>query len=85
LGEIVSANSNLSAVYFTRKPDSRGFDQVETRVTERADGTLLENGRPLTARYVLTGAETHIVGTLIAKRDGFAIYEVRSFVRLAGS
>jgi hypothetical protein len=84
LGEILSANKNLSAVYFTRKPDSRGFDQVESRVRERADGTLLKNGRPLTARYVLTGEETHIVGTLIAKRDGFAIYEVRSLVRLAG-
>jgi hypothetical protein len=85
LGEIVSANNNLSAVYFTREPDSRGFDQVETHVTERHDGTLVKNGRPLTARYVLTGDETRIVGTLIAKRDGFAIYEVRSTVRIARS
>ena len=66
----MSANNNLSAVYFTREPDSRGFDQVETRVTERNDGTLLKDGRPLRARYVLTGAETRVVGTLIAKRDG---------------
>jgi hypothetical protein len=84
LGEILSANTNLSAVYFTRKADTRGFDQVETRVTKRADGTLLDKGRPLMARYVLTDAETHLVGTLLAKRNGFAIYEVQSPVRLAG-
>jgi hypothetical protein len=83
LGEIVSANSNLSAVYFTKKPDTRGFQQVEKRVTERADGTLLNNGRPLMAHYVLTEVETRIVGTLIAKRHGFAIYEARSPVRVA--
>jgi hypothetical protein len=83
LGEIVSANSNLSAVYFTKGPDTRGFQQVERRVTERLDGTLLNNGRPLMARYVLTGVETRIVGTLIAKRHGFAIYKARPPVRLA--
>jgi hypothetical protein len=83
LGEIVSANSNLSAVYFTKGPDTRGFQQVEKRVTERVDGTLLNNGRPLMARYVLTGVETQIVGTLIAKRHGFAIYKARPPVRLA--
>jgi hypothetical protein len=84
LGEIVSGNNNLSAVYFTRKPDSRGFNQVETRVTRSADGTVFKDGRPLTARYVLTQAEAPIVGTLVAKRHGFAIYEVRSHVRFVG-
>jgi hypothetical protein len=85
LVEIAASNSNLSAVYFIQKPDTRGFDQVETRVTKRADGMILNNGKPLIARYVLTDAKTRLVGTLLAKRNGFAIYHVRSPVRLAGS
>jgi len=83
LREIVGANSNLSAIYFVREPDSLGLQQVERRATERADGTLTVRGRPLTARYVLTAARTRIVGTLIASKDGFAIYKAELPLRLA--
>jgi hypothetical protein len=75
------ANRNLSAIYFTRKPDVLGRG-METRVTESADGTLLDNGRPLMARYVLTPVETQVVGTLVAKSNGFAIYRTEPPVRL---
>jgi hypothetical protein len=81
LWEIDVANRNLSAVYFTRTPDSFGRG-LETYVTVRADGTLLENGRPLMAPYVLTTSETRIVGTMVAKSQGFAIYKVQPPVRL---
>jgi hypothetical protein len=81
LWEIDVANRNLSAVYFTHEPDTFGRG-VETRVTEQDDGTLLDKGRPLMARYVLATIETQIVGTLVAKNKGFAIYKVRPPVRL---
>jgi hypothetical protein len=81
LWEIDVANRNLAAVYFTHSPDSFGRG-VETQVRERNDGTLLDNGRPLTARYVLTTTDTRIVGSLVAKKKGFAIYKVQPPVRL---
>jgi hypothetical protein len=81
LWEIDVANRNLSAVYYTRSPDSFGRG-VERRIRERNDGTLLDNGRPLMARYVLTTADTQIVGTLVAKSKGFAIYKAQPPVRL---
>jgi hypothetical protein len=83
LEELIAGNSNLAAVYFAQKPDSRGVPQVETRVTRRSDGTLLHGANPLRARYVLTAAKTRLVGTLVAKQDGFAIYRVPSVVRIA--
>jgi hypothetical protein len=81
LWEIDVGNRNLAAVYFTKSPDSFGRG-VEKQVKERTDGTLLDNGRPLMARYVLTTIDTRIVGTLVAKRKGFAIYKVQPPVRL---
>jgi len=81
LWEIDVANRNLSRVYFTHRPDSFGRG-VETLVTERKDGTLLDRDRPLMARYVLTSSKTKIVGTLVAKNKGFAIYKVQPPVRL---
>ncbi|HEY8768193.1 MAG TPA: hypothetical protein VIP09_13185 [Dehalococcoidia bacterium] len=83
LREIVGANDNLSAIYFVRQPDSLGLQQVERRIVEHADGTLAIRGRPLNAQYVLTAARTRIVGTLIARRNGFAIYRARLPLRLA--
>jgi hypothetical protein len=85
LGELMAANSRLAAVYFMRRPDSRGFDAVESRVREQTNGTLLDKRRPLAADFVLTDARTRIVGTLVAKRRGFAIYKVTSPVRIAPS
>jgi hypothetical protein len=82
LEELIAGNSNLAAVYFVKKPDSRGVPQVETQVTRRNDGTLLHGVNPLRARYVLTAAKTRLVGTLVAKQDGFAIYRVPSLVRV---
>jgi hypothetical protein len=81
LWEIGVANRNLSAIYFTRKPDAFGRG-VETQVTERADGTVLDHGRPLMARYVLATTGTRIVGTVVATSEGFAIYKVQAPVRL---
>jgi hypothetical protein len=83
LEEVIAGNSNLAAVFFAEEPDTLGVPQVETRVTRRNDGTLLHGGKPLRARYVLTAAKTRLVGTLVAKQDGFAIYRVPSVVRIA--
>jgi hypothetical protein len=74
LWEIAVANRNLSSVYFTKTPDSFG-QGVETQAYERRDGTLVAEGKPLRARYVLTPVETKLVGTVVAKRSGFAIYK----------
>jgi hypothetical protein len=83
LGEMIAANDRLSAVYFMRGSDSRGFGSVETRVRARPDGTVVHNQRPLAADYVLTDARTRFVGDLVTERDGFAIYKVSSTVRLS--
>jgi hypothetical protein len=80
---MIAANDSLAAVYFTRKPDSRGFGAVETRAWEQTDGTLLEKRGLLAADFVLTDAETRLVGTLVAKRRGFAIYKVNPPLRIA--
>jgi hypothetical protein len=85
LGEMMAANDRLEAVYFLKRPDTRGFAEVERRVTEQPDGRLLINRRRLAADFVLTDAKTRFVGTLVAKSNGFAIYKVDSPLRVARS
>jgi hypothetical protein len=81
LWEIVVANRNLSAIYFMKKPDSFATG-LETHVSALADGTLAHNGKPLAARFVLTPVATKLVGRLVAKSHGFAIYKVHAHVQL---
>ena len=82
LREIVTANKNLSAIFFTQRPDSY-LQEAETKVTEQPDGTLLSKGKPVLAQYVVTSARTRIVGTTVARQNGFVIFKVRSRVRVA--
>ena len=84
LWEIAVANRNLSAIYFLEKPDSFA-PELETKVSARSDGTLIHDGKPLAARYVLAPIETKVVGTMVAKSHGFAIYKVPAQVRLKHS
>jgi hypothetical protein len=81
LWEIAVANRNLSAVFFMTKPDAFA-PELETRVSARLDGTLIHDGQPLAARYVLAPIATKVVGTLVAKSHGFAIYKVPAQVQL---
>ena len=81
LWEIAVANRNLSAIYFMKKPDSFAAE-LETHVSARADGNLVHDGEPLSARFVLVPAETKLVGRLVAKSHGFAIYKVLAHVQL---
>ena len=51
-------------------------------VADTVMSAQLDRDRPLMARYVLTSSKTKIVGTLVAKNKGFAIYKVQPPVRL---
>jgi hypothetical protein len=84
LREVIGANNNVAAVYYTDAPDSY-LQQAERKLKKQKNGLLLEQDEPLRAQYVLTTARTRIAGQLIARADGLAIYKVRSLVRVAPS
>jgi len=54
-------------------------------ITQRADGTLVRDGKPLEARYVLVTCRTPVVGTVVARSPRGALEVVRTDgpVRLA--
>jgi hypothetical protein len=81
LWEIAVANRNLAAIYFMKAPDTFA-PELETHVSALADGSLVHNGKPLAARFVLTPVATKVVGRLVAKSHGFAIYSVLAHVQL---
>ena len=82
--EVASANESLAAVYSVAEPSGRGIPAAERRVESAEDGTVLDHGRPVRAKYVLTASGTRFVGTLVAKRDGLALFRVPSVVRVPG-
>jgi hypothetical protein len=81
LWEIDLLNRNLKRVYYLKTPDQLAVG-FERRLERRADGVLLDRGRPLTWRYVLTTSGTPVAGELLAESKGFALYEVHAPLRL---
>ena len=80
LWEIDAMNRNLTRVHYIRRPDSFG---PQTKLIQRSDGQLLDHGKPMFPRYVLTSWRTPVVGRLVARSSGLALYEVRPPLRLA--
>ncbi len=80
LWEIDTMNRNLTRVHYVKQPDNLG---PQTKLTEGSDGRLLDHGKPMSPRYVLTSWRTPVVGRLVALRSGLALYEVRPPLRLA--
>jgi hypothetical protein len=78
--EVHVTNENLQRVYYLRQPDRLG---PERKITETPDGRLIEDGSPIVARYVMTAASTRVVGRLVGRSHGLALYEVKQPVRLA--
>ena len=78
--EVHVTNENLQRVYYLRQPDRLG---PESKIAEALDGRLVDDGSPIAARYVLTAASTRIVGRLVGRNHGLALYEVKQPVRLA--
>jgi glycosyltransferase involved in cell wall biosynthesis len=75
-------NRSIGRVYDLRQP-SMG-ELPEHRVTERGDGALLDNGRPVRAPYVLTDTSVPLAGKVIASDDpkGIVLYRTDGLVRI---
>ena len=72
--EVHATNENLQRVYYLRQPDRLG---PERKIAETPDGRLIEDGSPIVARYVMTAASTRVVGRLVGRSHGLALYKVR--------
>jgi glycosyltransferase involved in cell wall biosynthesis len=75
-------NRSIGRVYDLRQP-SMG-ELPEHHVTRRADGVLLEDGRPIRARYVLTDTSVRLAGTPIARDNpkGMVLLRTDGLVRI---
>jgi hypothetical protein len=75
-------NRSIGRVYDLRQP-SMG-DLPEHRVTQRADGVLLDRGRPVRHAYVLTDTSVPLAGTVIARDEpkGIVLYRADGLVRI---
>ena len=75
-------NRSIGRVYDLRRP-SMG-ELPEHRVTQRADGVLLADGRPVRHRYVLTDTSVPLAGTVIARDEpkGIVLYRTDGLVRI---
>jgi energy-coupling factor transporter transmembrane protein EcfT len=82
LWELYAMNRNLARVYFVRQPDILG---PATKLAQGSGGRLLDRGEPISPRYALTSYRTPLVGTLIARSSGLALYRVQPPLRLATS
>jgi len=80
LWEVNAMNRNLTSVHYVNQPDGLG---PQTKLSQGFDGRLLDHGKPMFPRYVLTSVSTPIVGRLVARSSGLALYEVRPPLRLA--
>jgi hypothetical protein len=80
LWEIDTMNRNLERVHYVEQPDNLG---PQTKIKRGSDGRLLDHGKPMSPRYVLTSWRTPVVGRLVALSSGLALYEVRPPLRLA--
>jgi hypothetical protein len=80
LWEINAMNRNLGRVYYLRQPDTLG---PATKLVQGPDGTLLDDGKPVIARYALTSWRTPVVGRLITRSSGLALYRIKPPLRVA--
>ena len=75
-------NRSVGTVYDLRQP-AMG-ELPEHRVTERADGVLVADGRPVRHRYVLTDTSVPLAGTVVAQDapKGMVLYRTDGLVRI---
>ena len=60
-------NRSIGPVYDLRQPSMGGLP--ETKVTERADGVLLADGKPVRHRYVLSEESVPLAGAVVARDE----------------
>ncbi len=76
-------NRSVGPVYDLRQP-SMG-ELPEHHVTQRADGVLLQDGRPVRHEYVLTDTSVPLAGTVVARDEpkGIVLLRTDGLVRIA--
>jgi hypothetical protein len=76
-------NRSIGPVYDLRQPSMGGLP--ETKVTERADGVLIADGKPVRHRYVLSEETVPLGGPVVARDElkGMALRKTEGFVRIA--
>ncbi|MGZ4302982.1 MAG: ArnT family glycosyltransferase, partial [Gaiellaceae bacterium] len=75
-------NRSIGPVYDLRQPSMGGLP--ETHVTQRADGVLLADGKPVRHAYVLSEEAVPLAGAVVARDDlkGMALRRTHGFVRI---
>jgi glycosyltransferase involved in cell wall biosynthesis len=75
-------NRSIGPVYDLRQPSMGGLP--ETKVTERADGVLLADGKPIRHRYVLSEESVPLAGSVVSRDEqkGMALRRTHGFVRI---
>jgi glycosyltransferase involved in cell wall biosynthesis len=75
-------NRSIGPVYDLRGPSMGGL--AETQVTQRADGVLLADGRPVRHAYVLSEESVPLAGAVVARdqRKGMALRQTDGLVRI---
>ena len=75
-------NRRIGPVYDLRQPSMGGLP--ETHVTQRADGVLLADGKPVRHAYVLSEESVPLAGAVVARDDlkGMALRRTHGFVRI---
>jgi glycosyltransferase involved in cell wall biosynthesis len=75
-------NRSIGPVYDLRQPSMGGLP--ETKVTQRADGVLLDNGQPVRHTYVLSEESVPLAGTVVARDalKGMALRRTDGLVRI---
>jgi hypothetical protein len=76
-------NRSVGPVYDLRGPSPGGLP--ETPLTQRADGTLLADGDPVAARYVLADHRVHLAGEVVTtdKGTGMVLRRLEGPLRIA--
>jgi hypothetical protein len=75
-------NRSIGPVYDLQQPSMGGLP--ETHVTQRADGVLLADGKPVSHTYVLSEESVPLAGAVVARDDlkGMALRRTHGFVRI---
>jgi hypothetical protein len=75
-------NRSIGPVYDLRRPSMGGLP--ETQVTQRADGVLLADGKPVHHAYVLSEESLPLAGAVVARdeRKGMALRRTDGLVRI---
>jgi hypothetical protein len=81
LWETDAMNTNLVRVFYVTDPDPLGA-QFERKIERRSNGVLLDHGRQLSYRYVLTSSHTRFAGRLLATSRGLSLYRAQLPLRL---